>query len=329
MRRTGRPGNGASRIGAVLIAGSASRAAGAGGVLRARILRTAGFGACALALVSVTGCLFTTRKLPVPKAPQITQTVAPEVLVKQLNDRCNALNSLYAKVDVQPSTMKAKEGVEKDYPAFPGIIEMRKPEMLRVLGRWPVILSPMFSMASDGKDFTLYVNAKNIAYKGPATLTHRSPNMMENMRPGFFLDALVVRCLAPDDEYMVTADTTTVEDVKKKHLLLFPEYILTVMRRKPGSQELKPIRVIRFHRDDLLPYSQDLYDEQGNLETQVTYGSYEDFGGSRYPSTVTIKRPLEEFQIVLTVDSVKENLELKDDQFHIEIPPDVKVQTLQ
>src|SRR6202012_1818166 len=114
--------------------------------------------------------------------------------------------------------------------------------------------------------------------------------------------------LAPDDEYMVTADTDTIEDAKKKHLLLIPEYILSVMQRKPGSQELKPIRVIHFHRDDLLPYQQDLYDEQGNLETEVTYGSYVDFGGSKYPKTVTIKRPLEEFQIVLTVEAVKENL---------------------
>jgi hypothetical protein len=305
--RTSRPAGGASRIGAA---------------------------AFALALIPaflpVTGCLFTTRKLPVPTAPQVTQTVAPEVLVKQLNDRCDALNSLYAKVDIQPSTMKAKEGVEKDYQTFPAIIQMRKPEMLRVYGRVPVLLSPMFDMASDGKNFTLYVHyPKPLAYKGPVALTHRSPNMIENMRPGFFLDALTVRCLASDDEYMVTADTTTVEDVKKKHLLLFPEYILTVMRHKPGSQELRPIRVIRFHRDDLLPYSQDLYDEQGNLETQVIYGTYADFGESRYPSTVTIKRPLEEFQIVMTVDIVKENQELKDDQFQIEIPADVKIQTLQ
>jgi outer membrane lipoprotein-sorting protein len=283
------------------------------------------------AFLPLSGCLITTRKLPVPKAPAITQTVAPEELVKKLNDRWDGLKSLQAKVDVQASTMKSKQGVEKDYPAFPGIIMMRKPEMLRVYGRWPVILSPMFDMASDGKTFTLFVHPppKSMAFKGPATLTHRSPNMIENMRPGFFLDALLVRGLAADDEFMVTADTTTVEDVKGKHLLIFPQYVLTVMRRKPGSQELQPIRVIRFHRDDLLPYSQDLYDEQGNLETQVTYGTYVDFSGSLYPSTVTIKRPLEEFQIVLTVDSVKENLELKDDQFQIEIPPDVKIQTLQ
>jgi outer membrane lipoprotein-sorting protein len=153
--------------------------------------------------------------------------------------------------------------------------------------------------------------------------------VIENIRPGFFLDALIVRGLAADDDYSLTADTDTVEDAKKKHLLLVQEYILSVTQRKPGSHESRPIRVIHFHRDDLMPYEQDLYDEQGNLETEVTYGTYMDFGGSKYPKTVTIKRPLEKFQIVLTVETVKENLDLKDDQFHIQIPPDVKVQTLQ
>jgi hypothetical protein len=153
--------------------------------------------------------------------------------------------------------------------------------------------------------------------------------MIENIRPGFFLDALIVRGLAPDDEYMLTADTDTVVDPKKKNLLLVQEYILNVMRHKAGSQELRPIRVIHFHRDDLLPYEQDLYDDQGNLETVVLYGTYVDFGGSKYPKTVTIKRPLEEFQIVLTVETVKDNMELRDDQFQIQIPPDVPVQTLQ
>jgi outer membrane lipoprotein-sorting protein len=283
------------------------------------------------AFVPVTGCLFTTRKLPVPTAPAVTQTASAEDLVKKLNERWDGLKTLYAKVDVQLTTTKstATEGLEKNWTSFPGIVMMRKPEMLRVYGRVPFIGSPMFDMASDGKTFTMYVNSKHIAYTGPNVVTHKSQNVMENIRPGFFLDALIVRGLAADDDYSLTADTDTVEDAKKKHLLLVQEYILSVTQRKPGSHELRSIRVIHFHRDDLLPYEQDLYDEQGNLETEVTYDSYVDFGGSKYPKTVTIKRPLEKFQIVLTVETVKENLDLKDDQFHIQIPPDVPVQTLQ
>jgi hypothetical protein len=61
---------------------------------------------------------------------------------------------------------------------------------------------------------------------------------LENLRPGFFLDAMVVRGLAPDDLYSVVTDSETVEDAARKHLFTVPEYILSISRRKPGSQQL-------------------------------------------------------------------------------------------
>jgi len=48
-----------------------------------------------------------------------------------------------------------------------------------------------------------YIPSKNIAYKGPATLKKKSDIQYENMRPGFFLDALAVRGLEADDFYSV------------------------------------------------------------------------------------------------------------------------------
>jgi outer membrane lipoprotein-sorting protein len=291
--------------------------------------RRAAAAALVLPLLLLAGCRFTTRKLPVPRAPLVTQTVTPADLVSRLSQRCDALKTLNATVEIQASVMKSKEGVARDYTSFRGHILMRKPEMLRVYGQIPVIGTTMFDMASDGKNFTLRVPSRNIAYQGPNTLTHKSSNAVENMRPGFFIDAMVIRCMEPDDEYMVTADTDTVEDASKKHLLLVPEYILSVMRRKPGSQELRALRVIHFHRDDLLPYQQDVYDEQSNLETQVIYGRYADFGDNKYPSVVTIKRPLEDFQLVLTVEKVTENMQLNDDQFQIKIPEGTKIQQMQ
>ena len=278
-------------------------------------------------LVSV--CLWTTRKLPVPKAPTVTQTVAPQELVARLNKRWDAIQTLVATVEIQPSVMKTEKGVATDYTSFRGHILMRKPEQLRVLGQVQLLGTRVFDMASDGENFTLLIPTKGTAYQGPTKLTKKSPNTLENMRPGFFLDAIIVRGLSPDEQYTVSADSDTVEDASKKHLLLIQEYILSVMRPIPGSQELRQLRVIHFHRDDLLPYQQDLYDDQGNLETQVFYGRYADFGDNKYPSTVTIKRPLEEYQVVLTVEKVTENMPLSDDQFHIKIPEGTKIQQLQ
>jgi outer membrane lipoprotein-sorting protein len=288
------------------------------------------FGSLVLPLL-ISGCslLPSTRKLPVPKAPALTQTVAPEELVAHLNQRWSTLKSLNAKVEIQPSVLKPQEGLATDYPNFGGVILIRTPQMLRVYGRLPVIGSEMFDMVSDGETFTMYIPHNNKVYKGTKTIKKKSASLIESMRPGFFLDAMVVRGLEPDDLYSVTAETATVEDAAKKHLYSVPEYILSIMRRKPGSQELEPRRVITFHRDDLLPYEQDLYDGGGNLETQVTYGAYQDFDSVQYPSTTTIKRPLDGFQIVLKVDSVKENQQLGEDPFQIKFPDGTPVQQLE
>jgi hypothetical protein len=282
-----------------------------------------------LPLLLLSGCLFTTRKLPVPRGPGVTQEATGEELVKRINDRWDALASLNVTVEIQASVTKPNEGVARDYTTIRGIILMRKPEMVRVLGRVPVLGTPLFDMASDGKSFTLRIPSRDIAYKGLNTVTHKSTNTLENMRPKLFFDAMAVRGLAADDEYTVTADSDTVEDASKKHLLIIPEYILSVMHRKPGSHELQPLRVIHFHREDLLPYQQDLYDDHNNLETQVIYGRYVDFGDHKYPSTVTIKRPVDAFQVILTVEKVTENMPLNDDQFQIKIPEGTKIQDVQ
>jgi hypothetical protein len=278
----------------------------------------------------ISGCsLFpTTRKLPVPKAPVITQTVTPEDLVGRLNKRWAAISTLTATVEIQATVIKSKEGSAKDYPTLHGFILMRKPEMLRVVGQYLGVRA--FNMGSNGKTFTLSIPTQSKVIKGPAKLNKKLPgNPLYNLRPDFFFDALLVRGLDPDDEYMVTADTITVEDAARKHLFLIPEYKLSIMRIKLGTKLLTPLRVVYFHRDDLQPYQQDVYDSEGNLETQVFYDAYKEFDGNTYPSRITLKRPIEEIQIILSVDQVKENQPLGDDQFVVEIPENATVQTLE
>lgn len=297
---------------------------------RRRLSRVAGMAAL-LPSVLLSGCfvISTTRRLPVPKAPAIVQSVTPEDLVARLNQRWAALDTMTAKVEILTSVLKTKEGVAQDYTRIGGIILLRKPEMLRVLGRAPVIGLPIFDMASDGQTFTLYIPSKNMAYKGPATLDKVSKNQYENLRPGFFLDALVVRGVEPDEYYSVTSDSETIEDTAKKHLYFVPEYILTITKRIPGSHRDQVVRVVTFHREDLLPYEQDLYDASGNLETHVTYRDYQDFGSGLYPGTVTIRRPIEGSQIVMFVEKVTENLPLPEDQFVVNVPPGTEIKTLQ
>jgi hypothetical protein len=83
---------------------------------------------------------------------------------------------------------------------------------------------------------------------------------------------------------------------------------------------LKPTRVIFFSRLTLLPVGQDIYDDEGEIETHVEYGPYKDFGSMRLPSTIMIQRPREAYQITITVQKVAVNQPLNDEQFALKIP---------
>ena len=89
------------------------------------------------------------------------------------------------------------------------------------------------------------------------------------------------------------------EDASNKHLYSEPEYVLSIMHHKSG-QEFLPVRTITFHRDDMLPYDQYVYNSDGVLETQIFYSNYTTFSAGKYPSKVTIKRPQEGIQLVLS-----------------------------
>ena len=275
----------------------------------------------------LAGCSYfipTKRHLPVPIAPTNVQTATPDQLVKQLNERWDALQTLTATAEIYATETKTG-GIAEDLPSCRGVIIMRKPKMLRVRGTYFGLM--IFDMASDGNHFTLVVPSKNLAIEGTNHVTEESPTALLNLRPDFFLDAIAVRGTDPDDEYMVASDTETVEDAAKKHLYSEPEYVLSVMHHKSGH-ELLPARTITFHRDDMLPYDQYVYNSEGVLETQIFYSNYTTFSAGKYPSKVTIKRPQEGIQLVLSFEAVHENVDVTDSQFDVKIPDGSTIETL-
>jgi len=297
-----------------------------GGLRRGRGM----YAALALPLVlSGCGIMPMKRHLPVPKPPERVQTATPEELVEALGKRWNEFQNLTATVEMRATLLKPQEGLATDYPSVHGWIVMQKPNQMRVVGQLLGTVK-VFDMASDGNRFTIMIPPKSRAIEGPNALTKRSDKQMENLRPGFFFDAMMVRGLEPEDYYAEISDTETVEDAEKKHLTLMPEYVLSITQHAiDGSRRDKPVRVVTFHRDDLLPSNQDLYDAQGNLESQVSYSGYKDFNGKLFPSKVVIKRPLEGIQLTLTVDKVNTDVKLPADEFAVKIPPGTQIQHLE
>jgi hypothetical protein len=284
-----------------------------------------------LVLSFTTGCaslVTSKRKLLTPIAPGTVQTATPDQLVAQINDAWAKFQSLTATVDVRASHLKTQEGTATDYPNFRANLLLRKPGSLRVLGHAPLIQTTMFDLGSDGSHFRLVIPPENLVYEGMNASKGSSPKWYENLRPDPLFNSMVVRGLDPDELYSVISDSDTKEDMQTKRLVLRSQYILNIVRRKPGSQELIPVRVIRFDREFLLPAEEDLYDDKGALSTQVIYESYRDFDGTRYPGKITLKVPENEYQLVMTVERVSANPPLTDDQFQVTAPKGATVKEL-
>lgn len=284
--------------------------------------------ACLPVLV-LSGCLKHTRILERPQAPAVVLTATPQQLIQQVDQRFDAVHSMNARVLIRASVGSAAKGKETDYTSIHGYILLRQPSMLRVLGMLPVIETRAFDMASNGKTFTLLIPHNNEAFIGSgAPSTSPSPNPLMNLRPAVFYDSMLIKKVEPEDLVYVTSDTGIVRDPKTHRLMAEPDYELGILRRIGNSQQLMPERVVHISRTNLLPFQQDEYDSHGILVTRTLYSEYRTFDQIPYPTKIVINRPIDGYQLTMTVEKVTFNHPLANDQFELKIPSGTKIQKL-
>jgi hypothetical protein len=291
-------------------------------------VRSKVFLAMTLALPALNGCLWHTRKVPQAKMPDNVLSAPPERLVEIINKRYDGIDALSADVTFTATQGGALNGSVKTITPFPGHILVRKPESLRVIGYVPVVHTQAWDMASNGQTFKLWIPHDNKVVEGSNTVTQVSSNSFENMRPYMFVDSMIIPKIEPDDLLSVTGDSDTIVNPKTRKLEIRPEYLLTVSRRQGDSNLLLTKRVIHFSRLDLRPIEEDIYGPDGQVQTQSIYGPLQTYGDQRFPGTVTIKWPLQEQQILVTIQVLRVNLHLEDSQFQVIVPKSAVVQEL-
>ena len=283
------------------------------------------------ALPALTGCLSTTRSVMQTHAPAQVLTSSLDSLVKTTTERYDYIKTLKASVEMQASTGGGKQGKVVDYTSFNGYILLRQPGDFHFLGLLPAIHTRMVDMVTNGDTFTMVIPPKNRAVTGSNTVTAPSANALENLRPTMFTDSLMIRSAKPGELVSLVSDERIFQpDPTKKYLVSEPEYDLAIFRPvENSSQELKAQRVIHIGRQTLMPYQQDIYDDKGQLVTVTNYEDYKLFGDVTFPSKITIRRPLDDITLHMTITQLSLNQPLEDDQFEVpKIPASYQIQRL-
>ncbi len=297
-----------------------------------------------LLLPALNGCLLTHHHTVLRVEPTFSQNATVDQLVQQVNTQFDAVTSLNASVEIDVSAGGSSTGNVTDYPDFNGYILLRKPADMRIIMLVPVLHTTAMDMVSNGTDFKLWIKPKNCALEGsevesaPAANEHAaapvalcgSTSVTSTMTrwPQIFLDSMLIRGVGANELVSLISDTQVMISQNNKHATELPDYDLNILRRKGTSNELETLRVIHFNRTTLLPYRQDIYDDQGRLATTTLYDNYKTFGDRQFPTVLTIKRPLEEFEVKMTINKLTPNQKMDNDQFELTIPASVPVQKM-
>ena len=102
-------------------------------------------------LFSATGCLFHTRTVEVRLSSAKLQTATQQELIDRLNHDAAQIKTLNATVDIDTSVGGEKRGKVTDFKEIRGYVLVRKPNMLRMIGLYPIVRNKAFDMVSDGQ----------------------------------------------------------------------------------------------------------------------------------------------------------------------------------
>jgi hypothetical protein len=164
--------------------------------------------------------------------------------------------------------------------------------------------------------------------QGSNEVTEPSKNGLENLRPGVFLNSLLVAGVTPEEYVVLTASTREIAPETRRHdAVLEPTYDLSVAKIKSGHV-LQRERVVHINRLTLLPFGQDVYNADGQIDTQTTYEKYETYQGQQFPSVITIKRPLDEYSLKIEIVKLTLNEQFEADQFELPVPVGVVVKKM-
>ena len=256
-----------------------------------------------------SGCVKTTYNV-VPPLP-VVQTATAEELTERLR-QIGSADSLKATVLMQLSIVSDDQTKREEYRDVRGFILAQRPSFTRVQAQF--LTTRAFDMASDGERFRVHLVWKGQFLEGLNALNERSEKRAENIRPQHVMEPLLLAPLE-DDEIVV------LDNVLEGRR---PFQVLLMLKRGPDGMRIS--RKAGFERENLELRRLDIYDDEGDIATRARYSSWDEENGIPFAREVSISRPLDGYDLKLTVETPGVNAELPENAFVLEPPKGMEVE---
>jgi hypothetical protein len=240
-------------------------------------------------------------------------------LLKAYNVQAGSIRSLHVE-----ALMRARAGKEyrvgEQQREMPVLIDLVRPDLVRVIGSVPAMSSRGFEMASDGREFRLLIpeDGKRRFFIGPTDAPAQSQNPRENLRPEPILDALFWR-----EGLLSQTALPQVETAGERTLNIH------IVRSTAKEQTA----VVGFDLPHGVVKSLTVYDAAGTRVSQAKYSDWaaadaspeQPASGGCYPRQVQFLEPAQDYEIELRILRVEFNSSLPKSSFHPSPPRGVPV----
>jgi hypothetical protein len=251
--------------------------------------------------------------------PRTERPVAKDATREELLDKYNLIasrvKSINATVELKTIAGSRYSGLIQEYHEVKAFLLVARPANVRMVGQAPVIGKTIFDMASDGKEFHVWLPTKNKFLVGEVVLERNSDKPLENLRPQHLLDAL----LWPEIRKEETVLLEEYNDETTRY------YVLTILR---GGYHTEIFRKIWFDRSDLNIVRLQSYGPKGALLSDVRYFDWQQLtdpaaganAPQAFPRALRIDRPHDDYRLDLQVTRIDINMDLGADRFQLAQP---------
>ena len=257
-----------------------------------------------------------TRKTTVPPvARPVSKDASREELLEKYNSLAASVKSLNATVELKTTAGSKYSGLIQEYHEVKAFLLAARPANVRMVGQAPVINKTIYDMASDGKEFRVWLPTKNKFLTGEVALERTSEKPLENLRPQHLLDAL----LWPE---IRKEEITLLEEFNDENARY---YVVTVLR---GGYRTEIYRKIWFDRADLNVVRLQVFGPKGTLLSDVRYSDWQPLtdppptptGPQSFPRALRVDRPHDDYRLDLQVMRIEFNIELPAERFQLTQP---------
>jgi hypothetical protein len=284
-----------------------------------------------LLLGTALSCGVKKEKITVSPAYGQAKTLSRTEILDLYHRLCREHQSLIVKsASLTFSAESIQTAQREKLPSADGILIVTRSGNLRLQIQLPMIKTTALDVVAKQDRFEIWYPRKQTLYRGKMgderielppmeeEPGEKAPRYnLSRLRPWHITQTFFLEVPGENPAILVTQEDTAAERY----------YVLHILSMGAGGTPVI-VQKLWLERAGLTVRKKVLFAEDGAPVSEITYQGYTDFPGGRFPADITLRRPLEGYQVQFRIKRMELDAPLQDRMFELTVPEGAKIEEI-